>query len=402
MKRVYFITIVLFVLVVIRPLHATEVPQDFPVNFLSSCAWGADYEIEGDSVYRMRLMIVDENGFNGIAAAALYNNRPEVIDLLLDGGFSANYRVKDGTSVLMLAAMRNTPAIVKRLLDAGADTTVKNDAGETAIDLALKNENFAEGAEDVLERLRGKNTVLTPEERRAARIKQAEQEKQARIASGAKLTDSEFIELCKSGSVQDIEKSIKGGSDVNAKTYLRDASTGKRKGISEFALMAAVLHNKSEVVEALIKAGVYLETMNYSGYTALMAAVERNDVRKVKLLIDAGADVNAHDSEHITVLTVAVKESAPEVVKMLIDAGANVNAKSKLGYTALCWTLAGCKYLESLNVLLDAGADLEPLNQMLSNYQGVTLKELKNIDLDREKGSPEVIEVLKIIQKRIK
>ena len=402
MKKSYYFIVVLFMLIVVWPLHAAEVPQAFSVDFLDICAGGADYEIEGNWDYRMRFKIVDDKGFNGIAAAALYNNRPEVIDLLLDGGFSANYRVKDGTSVLMLAAMRNTPEIVIRLLDAGADTTVKNNAGETAIDLALKNENFAKGAEDVLERLRNKNTVLPPEERLAAKAAKAEQEKQARIARGAKLTDSEFIELCKNGSVKDIENSIRGGSDVNSKTYIRDASTGKRAGVSEFALLAAVKHNTPEAVETLIKAGAYLGAINYSGYTALMAAVERNDARKVKILIDAGADVNAYNLEHITVLTMAVKESAPEVVQMLIDAGADVNAKSKFGFTALCWIMAGCKYPQSVGVLLDAGADLGPLNHLLSEFHGITLKDLKNTNLVQEKFSPELIEVFKIIREKIR
>jgi ankyrin repeat protein len=62
----------------------------------------------------------------------------EIIQLLLDHHAYIDAASPNGSTPLMMAAMYGTPSAVKLLLDAGADVTLKNSLGLTAVDFALK------------------------------------------------------------------------------------------------------------------------------------------------------------------------------------------------------------------------------------------------------------------------
>lgn len=56
--------------------------------------------------------------------------------LLLSAGASVEATGEEGFTPLMKAALWGFGAVVKRLLDAGADSEVENDGGETAFSIA--------------------------------------------------------------------------------------------------------------------------------------------------------------------------------------------------------------------------------------------------------------------------
>jgi ankyrin repeat protein len=62
----------------------------------------------------------------------------EIMQMLLDKYAYIDASSPNGTTPLMMAAMYSTPAAVKLLLDAGADTSIKNSLGLTALDFASK------------------------------------------------------------------------------------------------------------------------------------------------------------------------------------------------------------------------------------------------------------------------
>lgn len=68
--------------------------------------------------------------------AAVINNRPAVLALLLEHGANLDVQEKDiGNSALMWA-MRDGNAVLQRmLLAAGADPSLRNKAGERAADI---------------------------------------------------------------------------------------------------------------------------------------------------------------------------------------------------------------------------------------------------------------------------
>lgn len=62
----------------------------------------------------------------------------EIIQLLLSHYAYIDAASPNGSTPLMLAAMYGTPSAVKLLLESGADVTLKNSLGLTAVDFALK------------------------------------------------------------------------------------------------------------------------------------------------------------------------------------------------------------------------------------------------------------------------
>ncbi|WP_442782554.1 ankyrin repeat domain-containing protein [Collimonas fungivorans] len=69
-------------------------------------------------------------------AAAIGNN--EIVQMLLDASAYIDAGSPNNTTPIMMAARGGKIETVKLLLDSGADVTLKNDVGMTAIDLAKK------------------------------------------------------------------------------------------------------------------------------------------------------------------------------------------------------------------------------------------------------------------------
>lgn len=84
-------------------------------------------------------------------AAAIGNN--ELVKILLDKSAYIDAESPNKTTPIMMAARGGHILTVKLLLDEGADATLKNDLGMTAIDFAEKNE-FRDIAEGLTHRLR--------------------------------------------------------------------------------------------------------------------------------------------------------------------------------------------------------------------------------------------------------
>lgn len=78
-----------------------------------------------------------------------------VMQVLLDHDAYIDAESPNGSTPLMMAAMYGTPSAVKLLLSEGADASLKNQLGLTAIDFALKAEK-KESARMITEHLRAK------------------------------------------------------------------------------------------------------------------------------------------------------------------------------------------------------------------------------------------------------
>jgi ankyrin repeat protein len=170
--------------------------------------------------------------------------------------------------------------------------------------------------------------------------------------SGASHTmnDSHFIELCKTGSLQQINDAIANGANVNAKD--KECTP----------LMAAAGDNTDpRVAKALIKAGADVNVENESGKTPLLLAVMKNsDLEMVSVLIEAGARVNINDSGRKTPLVIAAENKNPnqEIMTVLIKAGADVNVRNKSGLTPLMLVVGNENSdPEMITTLLNFGAD---------------------------------------------
>lgn len=83
--------------------------------------------------------------------AALVTKDPEVVRLLCQAGAEVNCRGEMYMTPLMAAIAGNNPGNVEVLLDAGAEASLKDATGKTALDYALESKDFPK---KILERLK--------------------------------------------------------------------------------------------------------------------------------------------------------------------------------------------------------------------------------------------------------
>jgi ankyrin repeat protein len=86
---------------------------------------------------------------------AATGGKTEVMGLLLERHAYIDTESPNGTTPLMMAAQYGTPRAVKHLLEAGADPTLKNSLGLTALDFAQRG-NRSESAELISAFIRGR------------------------------------------------------------------------------------------------------------------------------------------------------------------------------------------------------------------------------------------------------
>lgn len=130
-------------------------------------------------------------------------------------------------------------------------------------------------------------------------------------------------------------------------------------GTRETLLVSACRGDK-ESARALIREGINVNYANLEGETPLMVALSTTNQELIALLIDSGADLNLR-TEKGSPLSIAAgfKISAP--LKKLIASGANV--KGEPGGLALRAAATAANCLENVELLLQAGADVNAADQ---------------------------------------
>lgn len=264
-----------------------------------------------------------------------------------------------GRTALHLAAARGDVAIVRILLEAGADASAKNAAGRKAIEVAQ--------GEEVMNLLKTAGVEREKELALSRAVKNGKlEEVKAALAAGVNVNA-----LCedKSGNmlsvavhadnVEMVKLLLSAGADVNAvphgaKSVLHRAAA-RSGGETVRALLAAgadpmhpgnngasALHDaiwvgNSAAVEALIPAYAgcnFSPDGRHNGYPVGMA-IMRGRADYVQLFLNAGMDVNDKCFAKEPLLHQAVKHNRVFMVKMLLEAGAKRNARDAQGKKAV-------------------------------------------------------------------
>jgi len=293
---------------------------------------------------------------------------------LIDAGADVKIANTQGNTPLHIAVKINSVDCVRALLLKYADTKVENHAGETPLSLAQKKGTnkeilyFIENPERAWVEGNGKK-MINP--------------------SDLKETDNE------SGSETGSESGSESGSDEENKEdpqkTLMDAAREGNAGLFRMTyeshkddleninfviddwtvLHAAATVGSAPLVELILGIkGVDVNAKGKNGATPLICAIENHHQDCAKLLMEKGnADVNAGSGEGSwnPVLTAAYK-CDPESLRMLLANSKGkvdvemVNKEAK-GYHAIHFAAASKKNAtELLTILLDAGADINALN----------------------------------------
>ncbi|KAJ7111442.1 hypothetical protein C8R44DRAFT_633091 [Mycena epipterygia] len=202
--------------------------------------------------------------------AAIRDDKIIMVRLLLELGAEPNYTVH-GRTALHTAAFRKEACFVELLLSAGADTTLLDNYGYTALHQAIIN-----GFEGTIAAL------------------------------------------------------LTGGADVNARTDCRIKTSDSRAPVNGTTplILACGFRVKKEggsvvparIATLLLAAGADTTAVNDSGNAAMHYAIEAGDLSLVKLLLENGTKISAPpDSAGHSFIHTAVKACNLSLVKLLLD-----------------------------------------------------------------------------------
>ncbi|MFK7959901.1 MAG: ankyrin repeat domain-containing protein [Phycisphaerales bacterium] len=131
-------------------------------------------------------------------------------------------------------------------------------------------------------------------------------------------------------------------------------------------MIKAARFGNVEVLSALVDKGGDLEATDGMGRTSLSYAAQSRNLEAVNLLIESGANIHHIDQTGNTPLGWAAGFGTAGMVKALLESGARVDTGSGglIGFTPLIWAASVGTDPEKVELLINAGADVEARDTM--------------------------------------
>jgi ankyrin repeat protein len=386
----------------------------------------------------------------GLLQMAVARGQLHLVQFFLEHGANPNAQDMRGLSVLMLASVTGTPDIVKLLIQAGAKIDQKDESGRTALLYSLAASSRIP-LDNIVSMLLAAGADVNASDKNGidglALLCVTEQWELVLklLSAGAKekLSSCSLQASSALGTTADIESLIELGVDVNR----------RQKGTEVAALHIAATAGRADVVALLLKARANPNLLDSNGATPLIRAAEAGNIDVVRtllefkpdlnvaalsrdfhdrgtalhvainshrddiagLLIDEGANVDAVDARRETPLMSATLRRNIPVMKKLLDRGANVDLRDESLSTALMKAVVSQAIdqrllthpveSEAINVLIEAGSDLEATNyagqtSAILSARGGDIQVLRLLvaagaDLSGDKGSSALLEASK-------
>ena len=317
--------------------------------------WTTNKEIISSSLNK-----IDGQGMTALIWAAS-GGHEAIVRLLLENGADIEGKGRWGQAVIA-AAENGHGAIVRLLWNKGTNIKAKNrykaialiDAADSGHEAVVRL--LLENGVDIETRNENEDTVLIVAARSGHEaLMRLLLEKGADIRAKNKYQATALVEAADSEHEAIVRLLLENGADVETK--IGDGAT---------VLIAAARSGHETVVRLLLEKGADIEARYCGQETALIRAAAFGFEAVIRLLLEKGADINAQDGYGETALMKAVEcgyNSEESVVRLLLNKGADVNAKNAYGETALM-KAAGSIYsykerVALIRLLLEKGADIE-------------------------------------------
>lgn len=228
---------------------------------------------------------------------------------LFASSMDVNKKDNDGNTVFMYAlrslaqgAFGDDLSIIDKLLEKGANPTIRNENLDSPFVLALKIGNPA-----LIEKL---VTVI----KRDGPVEDID----SSVYDGAWTVSDHTaaIGFFKKG----IEEAVKHGAKIDYQD--EDGQT---------PLIVATVENKEELVTALIELGANVNLENAEGETALIQAIAQNRPNISKLLIEAGANLEHQSKDGLDAMGYAYKYQRTSVINQILEARQAAKSKAGMG-----------------------------------------------------------------------
>lgn len=300
----------------------------------------------------------DQNGLELVVTG--YEKSAAMLRLLLESGADPNAANPDGKNLLFLAIEKSDMATLKLLLEKNIDINKKYFSGKYPLIHAIYKRNGS-----VIRLLidSGANTNIRDESGNTPLVAAVEskdiQVTDYLVGGGAdvNVTNSAgkklFVVAYEKNSLEIFTRLIAGGAQVNE---LFDGQT---------MLHVTVTANRLSFVSALVKGGADLNVKNRDGRTPLMVTAEKGFSSGARLLLDASADFNLKDNAGETALFKAVKtgsDGSYAVADLLLKAGAKADDAGGDGKPAIHQAAEAGGY-SFVSLLLKYGANPNTENQ---------------------------------------
>lgn len=270
---------------------------------------------------------VNEKNYAGITPLTIAGEKGNLAILRMlveDGKANVNDTSSYGVTPLIAAAAAGKGEAVTYLINHGADATVKDDMGKTAL-IYASNFDDAQTLAD-----------LTSLDKTSLNIPDS-------------VGNTPLIYSAQRGYLENVKVLLANGANVD----YRNPSTGLS------ALSAACAEGHLPVVKYLVKNGhADVNLPDTAGRTPLFYALEKDQVETLRFLLTSGANPNAKDHAGVSPLMRASAKNKQDIQKMLLSQkGIEVNAQDNLGRSVVAYSV----YAEDVaptQALVKAKADI--------------------------------------------
>jgi ankyrin repeat protein len=297
----------------------------------------------------------DSNGNTPLIAAVKLNGDPEIIQRILDRDALVNARNQDGDTALHLAVRQNNTAVGTLLITRGADVFAQNAKGESPVYLTFYSP-------DAVREWMLTPIVLTARDGLGNTI--LHYVTQWKLDSAVALIASKgaSLEAANVTGETPLFIAVKIDSATTVQALLNaGASIAGRDTLGNTALHTAVRWNALSAANALINAKIDINGYNLYGKTPLHDAVRLTVFGMETLLVQRGANIEARDKDGNTPLIEAVLKGSRRSAEHLINNGADVSTRNNNGDTPLLIAVEE-ERSDLVGLLLDKGAPIHAKN----------------------------------------